>query len=600
MHTELLKEKYRQAAGRFREMADNEEKTLVMLSVLRLLCFAGGILLSWFGFTLSVSAGTGIIFISILLFLWLLKTFSVHSEKKDFLKNLSEINSREALALSGDLNGFPAGNEFADIDHPFSNDTDLFGNSSLFQYINRTVTSYGREILSGWLSDPFSLSADLIKRQAVIRELAGKEKWRHEFMASGYKNALERNEIETLLEWLNEKDKYAGSVLKRYLLIILPGAAVISLILMIAGVLHYSLFTTIFLLNLLYVFSGIKNTNRVHNALSRKYYYLSSMIGLLRSFDNEGFNSDLLKEIKSGLSGKSVSATASVKKLERLIQAFDSRLNLLVSFALNGLLLWDYHSIKRLEKWKSDYSSQFPVWLDMLGQVDAFISFGNYAANNSSSVYPIISDDNIVFSAVKLGHPLIDSEERVSNDFEIAEKGHIYVITGANMAGKSTFLRTVAVNYILAMTGAPVCASSLKFRPVKLFTSMRTTDSLSNHESYFYAELKRLRVLITMVESGEPLFFILDEILKGTNSVDKSEGSKQFIRRMISYKGTGLIATHDISLGELEKEYPGIVLNKCFEIEIKGDKVSFDYRLRDGITTRMNASLLMKEMGITN
>ena len=600
MHAEELKEKYREAAGRFREMADNEEKKLVLLSVLRLLCFAGGILLSWFGFTLGVSAGIVIIFLSILLFLWLLITFSKHSEKKDFLKNLSAINSREALALSGDLDGFPTGKEFADTDHPFSNDTDLFGNSSLFQYINRTVTSYGREILSGWLSDPFSLSADLIKRQAVIRELAGKEKWRHEFMASGYNNALERNEIQTLLDWLNEKDKYAGSALKRYLLIILPGAAVISLILLIAGVLHYSLFITIFLINLLYISSGVKKTNRIHNALSRKYYYLSSMTSLLRSFDNECFNSELLKEIKSGLSGKSVSATASVKKLERLIQVFDSRLNLLIGFALNGLLLWDYHSIKRLEKWKSDYSSLFPVWLDMLGQVDAFISFGNYAANNSSSVYPSISDDNIIFSAEKLGHPLIDSEERVSNDFEIAEKGCIYVITGANMAGKSTFLRTVAVNYILAMTGAPVCASYMIFKPVKLFTSMRTTDSLSNHESYFYAELKRLRVLITMVESGEPLLFILDEILKGTNSVDKSEGSKLFIRRMISSKGTGLIATHDISLGELEKEYPGIVLNKCFEIEIRGDKVSFDYRLRDGITTRMNASLLMKEMGITD
>jgi hypothetical protein len=600
MPAEELKEKYREAAGRFRELADIEERRLVLLSVLRLLCFAGGILLSWFGFTLGVSAGIIIMFLSTSLFLWLLKAYSAHSEKKDFLNSLSEINAREVLALSGDLDGFPTGKEFADTDHPFSNDTDLFGNSSLFQYINRTVTSYGREILSGWLSDPFPLSADLIKRQAVIRELAGKEKWRHEFMASGYKNALERNEIETLLDWLNKKDESAGSALKTYLLFLLPGAAVISLILLIAGVFHYSFFTSIIIINLLYVFTGVKNTNRIHNALSRKYYYLSSMISLLGSFDNESFNSELLREIKSGLSGKSVSATTAVKKLERLIQAFDSRLNLLVSFALNGLLLWDYHSIKRLEKWKSDYSSYFPVWLEMLGQVDAFISFGNYAANNSSGIYPSISDDNTVFSAQKLGHPLLDSEERVSNDFEIARKGCVYVITGANMAGKSTFLRTVAVNYILAMTGAPVCASFLKFRPVRLFTSMRTTDSLSNHESYFYAELKRLRVLITMVESGEPLLFILDEILKGTNSVDKSEGSKLFVRRMISSKGTGLIATHDISLGELENEYPGIVLNKCFEIEIKGDKVSFDYRLRDGITTRMNASLLMKEMGITD
>jgi DNA mismatch repair ATPase MutS len=598
MQAEELKARYRKAADGFRLLAQKEERRMVILSVLRLLCFFGGIFLSWLGFTLSIAAGISVLLVSVILFLWLLKAYSAHTDNRDFLFNLSSVNSMEASALSGNLEGFVTGEEFADIDHPFSNDTDLFGKSSLFRYINRTVTSYGREILAGWLSDPFPLAEDLKKRQEVVKELAGKEKWRHEFMASGYKNGLEKKEIVTLLAWLNEKDDNKGSILRKSLLFILPGAAVISLILVIAGIFHYSVFTFFFLINLFYVFSGVKNTNRIHNALSRKYYYLSSMKSLLRSFDNEDFNSELLKEVKSNLSGKGVSAAASVKELERLIQTFDSRLNLLVSFALNGLLLWDYHSVRQLGEWKARYGSYFPVWLEMLGRIDAFISIGNFSFNNPSYVFPSLPGGTIMFSAKKLGHPLIAAEERVSNDFEIAGKGRICVITGANMAGKSTFLRTMAVNYILAMTGAPVCASELRFSPVKLFTSMRTTDSLSNHESYFYAELKRLRLLKSEVENGEPVLFILDEILKGTNSADKSLGSKLFVKRLIESGGTGLIATHDISLGELESDYPGKVFNKCFEVEIDGENIRFDYILREGVTHKMNAALLMKQMGI--
>jgi DNA mismatch repair ATPase MutS len=234
----------------------------------------------------------------------------------------------------------------------------------------------------------------------------------------------------------------------------------------------------------------------------------------------------------------------------------------------------------------------------MLGTIDAYICLGNYSYNNPDHVFPSFSVGSSMFSAKKLGHPLITADERVSNDFEIADKGKICVITGANMAGKSTFLRTMAVNYILAMTGAPVCAVEMEFSPVKLFTSMRTTDSLSNHESYFYAELKRLRLLKSKVEKGEPVLFILDEILKGTNSADKSLGSKLFVKRLIEAGGTGLIATHDISLGELESDYPDNVFNKCFEVEIDGENIRFDYILRDGVTHKMNAALLMKQMGI--
>jgi DNA mismatch repair ATPase MutS len=251
----------------------------------------------------------------------------------------------------------------------------------------------------------------------------------------------------------------------------------------------------------------------------------------------------------------------------------------------------------RLEEWKYEYREMFPLWLEMIGKVDAYISLGNYAFNNPDFVYPVISDNN-VFSAKMVGHPLIDENKRVCNDFSQKSRGAICIVSGANMAGKSTFLRTIAVNYILGMTGAPVCATEMNFIPMNLFTSMRTVDSLSSNESYFYAELKRLKTLKTKIEKQEQVFFILDEILKGTNSADKSLGSKLFMKKLIVLRATGLIATHDISLGDLENEYPESVFNMCFEVEIDGEQIRFDYKLNKGITLKMNAALLMKQMGI--
>jgi DNA mismatch repair ATPase MutS len=326
--------------------------------------------------------------------------------------------------------------------------------------------------------------------------------------------------------------------------------------------------------------------------------YLSSIYQLLKAFDKEAFSSSLLNEVKQNISGSTVSAAVSVKRLTRLIQAFDSRLNIIVSFILNGLFLWDYHCISGLEKWKSEYKSAFPLWIEMVGKIDAFNSLGNYAFNNHGFVYPAISENECLFSVKSAGHPLINENKRVCNDFVLARSGTVCIISGANMSGKSTFLRTIAVNYILGMAGAPVCATEMVFTPLKLFTSMRTTDSLSDNESYFYAELRRLKALKSEIERGEPVLFILDEILKGTNSADKSLGSKLFMKRIVELGGTGLIATHDTSLGEMEKEYPGVVINKCFEIEIEGESIRFDFKLQDGITNKMNAAILMKQMGI--
>ena len=598
MEKNELKEKYLSSVSFYRQLEKKEDNNLLLISVSRFIIFTGGLIITWIIFSKSVLAGIILMILLIVLFLWLIKLFSDHSRHKEFLGNLMLINHNEADALSGDLSAFDEGSSYIDIRHDFSFDVDLFGASSLFQYLNRTVTGYGRDILAGWLSDPFELAGNFAQRQKAISELAVKDKWRQQFMASGMGTPLEKSEISDLLQWIDTKEVIHYASFKAFLNFALPVSAIVTLILLISGILPYHIFVFIFLINLLYITTGLKKINEVHNALTKKYNFLSSMYSLLMAFEDESFSSTELNKIKLNISGETASAAYSVRKLGRLIQAFDTRNNQLVGIILNGLLLWDYQSISRLEKWKSEYRMLFPVWLEMVGQVDAYISLGNYAFNNPAFVYPEESENLDVFSATGLGHQLIDETKRVCNDFSLGKKGTVCIISGANMAGKSTFLRTIAVNYILAMTGAPVCAKNMKFIPGKLFTSMRTLDSLSDNESYFYAELRRLNILKSKIEKGDPVFFILDEILKGTNSADKSTGSKLFLQRVIAGGGTGLIATHDISLGNLESDYPGVIINKCFEIEIDGENISFDYKLRDGITQKMNAVFLMRQMGI--
>lgn len=598
MRQDKIREDYQNSAASFRLLEKKEERLLVIISVLRFTTFIGGFILIWIAFSANITAGIILSLIITVLFLSLLKLFSDFSEKKEFLGNIALINENEADALSGDFSSFDEGDSYVDIRHDFSFDIDLFGTSSLFQYLNRTVTGYGRDILAGWLSNPFRLSEDLVPRQEAVKELASKVMWRQEFMARGMKTPLEKMEISGLLSWIEERAVINTSPLKKFLIIFLPFAALASLLLLIDGILPYPVFAFVFLGNLLYIATGLKRINVIHNALSKKYIFLSSMNGLLKKFEAGSFASPVLNGIKMNISGEVDSAAVSVRKLGRLIQAFDTRNNQLVGVFLNGLLLWDYQSISRLEKWKSEYMTRFPVWLEMIGEVDAYISLGNYSFNNPDFVFPALSDDHNVFSAKNLGHQLIDESKRICNDFSLGKHGTVCIISGANMAGKSTFLRTIAVNYILGMIGAPVCAEEMNFIPGKLFTSMRTVDSLSGNESYFYAELRRLSKLKSRIASGEQVFFILDEILKGTNSIDKSTGSKLFLQRIIESAGTGLLATHDTWLGKLESEYPGAVINKCFEIEIDGENIRFDYKLRDGITQKMNAVFLMKQMGI--
>lgn len=598
MHSGSPRDIYLLNAEKNNLLCNKQKKLLLTLSLLRLFVFAGGAALTIAGFTISPAAGIGSALITIITFLFLLNRYEFNLEKKEFYANLETINRNEINALKGDYSPFNDGSRWINPDHDFSNDTDLFGKDSLFRFLNRTVTGHGRDILAGWLSEPYEISKEIKPRQEAISELASRMEWRQAFTAYGIGKSLEKEDIEGVLTWLNDKSPYLSSSVLKIVIWLFPALAIASLILLIAGYIHYLIFTFIFFLNLLLILSQIRNTGKIQMQVSKKYSYLSSLGRLLESIEKESFNAAILRDISDNISEGGQAAVRRINKLSRIIQSFDSRLNILVGFALNGMLLWDFHCIRALEKWKAESKDYLPDWLNCVGKIDAFISLANFAFNNPGYSFPELSDQSGVFSASAMGHPLIREDKRVCNDFCIPGVGKVFIITGANMAGKSTFLRTVAVNFILAMTGAPVCAKELKFIPLNLFTSMRTTDSLSHNESYFYAELKRLKTLKTRLEEGEEMLFILDEILKGTNSVDKSNGSKLFMKKILELNGTGLIATHDTSLGDLENEFPGIIINKSFEIEIDGENISFDYKLQDGITTKMNAALLMRQMGI--
>jgi hypothetical protein len=538
----------------------------------------------------------GISFLAIILFFFLIKkNIQLEKEKRKFIE-LKKLVEDELLALQHSFSHFPNGKEFLDTDHFFSYDLDLFGEGSLFQFLNRTSTINGKQQLASWLTHPSTKKEEIEKRQQAVDELAQIPNWRLHFLANG-KLFNETEEVNREIKaWADEELPLNRASKIKWLIRIVPFITVLSAIPALLGI--SNLYLTVAVLSqwvLMYFFW--KRITQYFGYFGRKSELLAKYMQLLQFVEEREFQAEYLVELQKKVR-KPKSASLVFKQLKSLAKELEYRQNLIVGIILNSLFLWDIRCVYKLWEWHGKNHKKVMVWIDVIAEIDALISLANYANNHPAYVFPKIHEGGFLFRAEELGHPLLKADKRVCNNLEIIGWSKVIIVTGANMAGKSTFLRTVGVNLILGRLGAPVCATKMTLTPIAIYTNMRTTDSLLKDESYFFAELKRLKGVLERLQNGERIFVILDEMLKGTNSIDKLNGSKELIKKLVEFKSVSLIATHDLKLSEMENDFRQQVFNKCFEIKIKNDEMVFDYKLTDGVTKTMNATFLMKKMGI--
>nr|WP_321454273.1 hypothetical protein [uncultured Carboxylicivirga sp.] len=521
--------------------------------------------------------------------------FRLNQSKKENQTYL-DLYTKELRILDGNWTDEADGSQWINPNHDFSHDLDLFGKGSLYQYINRSATKDGHKRFADKLNS-ISLDDDDVKnKQAAIKELANHPQFREDFYVKAHlveEGRKKKKEFD--LGKQPDLDFVAGPF--RYVILAFPIITVVVFILSMCDVIASSSLVIWFIIGLGITGRFLKKVNQVHNDVSTLGRYLNNYSILIKLFEGYKTESNYLNNLKKKLETDGKLASETTHQLGKTIQYLDQRLNMLMGIVFNGFFLWDLLTCMALNKWYKKHGSRLLIWMDALAEVEALNSFATFAYNHPETIYPEVSN-NVILETKDLGHPLIPLKERVSNDFSFEGENRICVVTGANMAGKSTFLRTVGVNLILAGNGCAVAAKRFVYKPLTFVTNMRAVDNLLKHESYFFAELSRLQMIVERLKEKGELFFILDEILKGTNSHDKTNGSIALIRQLLKLNGSGIVATHDLELGELQNEHNGKIFNNCFEVAFVDDGLQFDYKLRSGVTQSHNASFLMRKMGL--
>jgi DNA mismatch repair ATPase MutS len=582
---------YQENCTHFTEKLKIIKRKLLRIGMLRLVLFlliAGLVYLLRVQTNVMILAGLG----GLVLFLILVsKTTSIRSEKKR-LEKLLELNKKELRILNRDLTGIDEGRDFLDDQHFYNQDIDLFGAGSIFQVINRTGTGKGREKLAEFLN---ANEIEGVKvRQEAIKELSEMAAWRQGFQTTA---ELIETQIEhkTILQWmLNYRAKIQP--IFRWLPTVISIGSILVFVAYGFGLVSGGLILVWFFVGLIITLFYIGHINKLYQSATQMTETFASYSKLFLEIENKNFTSELLVNQQNKIKANEQKASFIFNQLAKDLNSLDQRNNFLFALGGNGFLLWDLNYSFRIERWIEKNAKLATEWFEVIAFFDAYNSLGNYAFNYPNSIYPSLSEsENVLISADSIGHPLLKEEARVTNDFKL-DQLDFFIITGANMAGKSTFLRTVAINLVLANVGLPVVAKRFEYAPIKLISSMRTSDSLLNDESYFFSELKRLKFIVDQMKVDR-YFIILDEILKGTNSKDKEEGSKKFVQKLVSTQSSGIIATHDLSLCELSNELSQIK-NYYFDAEIVNDELYFDYRFKKGICQNMNASFLLRKMEI--
>ena len=582
---------YQQRVNHFLVQVSQVEKTIRYYSFGRIVLALMTIILVYLGFKEAFYFYP--LPFTIILFFLLVQRQVRKEEERKILLHLVRLNQWEGAACLYDFQNFPDGQQFVDPHHLYSYDLDLFGKGSVFQFLNRSATQLGENKLA---DDLINLKFDreaILLRQHAIRELGAMIEFRQQCWAIGKQIHDVDFNLESLWIWLKSSNLFHGK--KTFLIVrwVLPAITCLSLLAIAINPLFQSVFLFLFLLQLAIASFYSKSITKLQNQLASYRVVVENYSQIFQLMSNQSITSTLLMRHHH----IAKEAATHVKKFSKLVNAVETRMNLISRLFGNGLFLYDFHSVSRLEQWREQHSLSLPQWLTSLAEWNALLSFATFHYNHPNYVFAEVNDQ-LALVAKELGHPLIPSSECITNSFDLGKPAGLMLITGANMAGKSTFLRTVGVNFILGLNGSPVCASRWITPLTALRSGMRTADSLQDHQSYFYAELNRLHSIIEDLRAGKPMLILLDEILKGTNSTDKQLGSRELIKQLIQQQALVLIATHDIALGDLEQQFPSHVFNSCFEGKIEKDQLTFDYKLNQGLAQKANATFLMRKMGI--
>lgn len=589
---------YRRQVEEGQRQLSKVKNEIYRIGSIRLLLFVAGVA----GIIFFWSEGWGVlarlIVITLLPFILLMKYHNKLFYRKEYLEKVIEINEQELAALNYDTSAFNDGEEFTDPTHWYSYDLDIFGPHSLFQYINRSCTELGNRRLAAWLGKHLEKKTEIEKRQEAVRELTPELAFRQEFRILGLLNKGEVADEEELKTWAKSPGVYHKNAILRALPLLVAIINAVCIALAIAGIIPSSTCVAVWVFFVAAGFSYTGKITKIQTVYGKKLQVIATYAKLLKLIEKQPMKSAALVEVKEWISGEKQTASHSIEHLSKLMDELDQRNNIFMYVILNGLFFWEMRQIIRIEDWKDQYAADLTRWLTTIAHVDALCSMATFAYNHPEYSYPAITNQPFYLQAMSMGHPLMNRDKCVHNDIFIEKRPFFIIITGANMAGKSTYLRTVGVNYLLACVGMPVCAQEMELYPARLITSLRTSDSLNDNESYFFAELKRLKLIINRLQADEELFIILDEILKGTNSTDKQKGSLALIRQFMTLQANGIIATHDLMLGTLADIYPNNICNYRFEADITDNELTFSYRLREGVAQNMNACFLMKKMGI--
>jgi hypothetical protein len=562
----------------------------------RLGAAALGVFLIWLNWTNGAGYIVGSVIFCIAIFLYWLRKDLSNNESIEYHEALQHLNNEELRYLEHQYTHHPDGQQMAGKEHPYADDLDIFGRASVYQFMNRTASEQGNWKLAGWLSAP-AKATEITARQNAAKALAKQIDWTQQFRAKAGMSTITIATEQSIRKWLSEPTHFLQKSYWHVVRFVVPAIAVATLLAYIFDYIDFQQFLvalSVFGMVAFLITKQVQPQYEQLNKISPQVDTLSTALGVIESVQ---FEDPTLRTLRDQLVNQQTRASVSIQALNKILERFDYKLNPVVYVPLNLFFLWDLQQVLQLEQWKKAHTVDVGQWFEVLSEMESLVSLATLHFNHPAWCFPEIQDSRPEFTATAIGHPLIPPAKMVTSSFSTIGKGQINIITGSNMAGKSTFLRSVGVNLVLGSMGAPVCASTMRFTPLMVMSSMRIKDNLEENTSTFYAELKKLKEIILAVKHQQPVFILLDEILRGTNSNDRHIGSKALIRQLLNDQAIGLVATHDLELATLAADQPGIH-NYHFDVQVQGEELFFDYVLKDGICNSLNASLLMKKIGI--